>query len=215
MTYLDLCVRFIEREYPAAEPGAGDIDSGPVVLGLGLSATGFGLGAAVAAALAQFGPLQAQTPYLVHLLITAIGFLMVLRAPETHARQATPAPLAEDLKIPAATHRRFLWVVVPMAPWVFGCAGCAYAVLPGLMGSRTHGLDVGFSGLLCLIALGFGIGIQSVGKKLDDPGSARGVVVGLAATVPSMGLAAWAASEGTSITTPSCPPERRTSVPTG
>lgn len=155
---------------------------------------GFGLGAAVAAALAQFGPLQAQTPYLVHLLVTAIGFLMVLRAPETHARQATPAPLAEDLKIPAATHRRFLWVVVPMAPWVFGCAGCAYAVLPGLMGSRTHGLDVGFSGLLCLTALGFGIGIQSVGKKLDDPGSARGVVVGLAATVPSMGLAAWAAA---------------------
>lgn len=155
---------------------------------------GFGLGAAVAAALAQFGPLQAQTPYLVHLLVTAIGFLLVLRAPETHARQQDPAPLREDLRIPSAVHRRFLWVVVPMAPWVFGCAGCAYAVLPGLMGSRTHGLDVGFSGLLCLIALGCGIGIQSLGKKLDDPSSARAVVVGLAATVPGMGLAAWAAA---------------------
>ena len=34
------------REYPAGQHGRGDIDSGPIVLGYGVSATGFALGAA-------------------------------------------------------------------------------------------------------------------------------------------------------------------------
>ncbi|WP_051687458.1 MFS transporter [Curtobacterium sp. S6] len=155
---------------------------------------GFGLGAAVAAALAQYAPFQATLPYLVHILVALAGLIAAAMTPETHARQVEPARLVEDLRIPTAKHRRFLWVVVPMAPWVFGCAGSAYAILPGLMGSRTAGFDVGFSGLLCLIGLGCGLILQQVGKKIDNADSARGVVVSLAVAVPAMACAAWAAA---------------------
>lgn len=155
---------------------------------------GFALGAALAAGLAQFAPMRAQLPYVVHLVVTGLSFIALLRAPESRGRSEVPGRLVDDLKVPTAKHRRFLFVVVPMAPWVFGCAGSAYAILPGLMSSRTHGLDVAFSGLLCLIALGFGIGVQSLAKRLDDVASARAIVVALAATVPGMGLAAWAAA---------------------
>jgi hypothetical protein len=34
------------REYPRAKPGRGDADSGPIVMGFGVSATGFAVGAA-------------------------------------------------------------------------------------------------------------------------------------------------------------------------
>ncbi len=37
------------REYPAGTPGGGDIDSGPIVGGMGVSATGFAIGAGLAA----------------------------------------------------------------------------------------------------------------------------------------------------------------------
>ncbi|WP_443095399.1 MFS transporter [Rothia koreensis] len=153
---------------------------------------GFALGAAVAAVLAQFGPWQAATPYVVHMIVALVGLAAALMAPETHSRQAEPARLVDDLRIPTAKHRRFLWVVVPMAPWVFGCAGSAYAVLPGVVSARTQGLDIGFSGLLCLVGLGCGFILQQLGKRFDDVRSARAVVVALACTVPAMVCAAWA-----------------------
>lgn len=39
----------VMREYPADRPGAGDIDSGPIFLGYGVSPTGFAIGAAALA----------------------------------------------------------------------------------------------------------------------------------------------------------------------
>ncbi|MCT1367078.1 MFS transporter [uncultured Kocuria sp.] len=154
---------------------------------------GFGLGAAVAAGLAQFAPFQATLPYLVHIVVALLGFLAAAVTPETHARQVAPSRLVDDLRIPAAKHRRFLWVVVPMAPWVFGCAASAYAILPGLMSSRTEGFGIGFSGFLCLVGLGCGLVLQQVGKRIDNADSARGVVVSLGVAVPAMACAAWAA----------------------
>ena len=34
------------------------------------------------------------------------------------------------LHIPSAAHHRFVRIVLPVAPWVFGCAGAAYASCP-------------------------------------------------------------------------------------
>ena len=44
---------------------------------------GFGLGAAVAAGLAQFAPFQATLPYLVHIVVALLGFLAAAATPET------------------------------------------------------------------------------------------------------------------------------------
>jgi MFS family permease len=158
---------------------------------------GFGLGAGAAAALAQFGPLPAMTPYFLAIALAIVFGLPLIGAPETRTSGGSRRPLLEDLKVPAAKHKRFLLVVVPMAPWVFATAATAYAIVPELLLKQVPGLAVGYSGLLCLVALGCGVGIQAVGRRIDDPGSARAVVVGLAVTVPGVGLALLAVATQT------------------
>lgn len=157
---------------------------------------GFALGAGVAAALAQFGPLPWASPYLVHIVITLLAFAVLWSAPESRERAAQPRPLLQDLTIPAAMHRRFLFVVVPMAPWVFGTAASAYAILPGLMMSQAPGFEIGVSGLLCVVALGCGVAVQRFASRIDTPRSARGIGVALLVTVPAMVLAAVAVARG-------------------
>ncbi|GAA3028907.1 MFS transporter [Microbacterium dextranolyticum] len=154
--------------------------------------SGFALGAGFAAALGQFGPIPTASPYLLHILITFAAFLLLWSAPESRPRREDAGALWADLRIPAAMHRRFLLVVVPMAPWVFGTAASAYAILPGLMMAQAPGLQIGMSGLLCVVALGCGVAVQRFAAKIDDPRSARGIGVALAVTVPSMALAAVA-----------------------
>lgn len=154
--------------------------------------SGFALGAGAAAALAQFGPLQTASPYLLHIALTLVSFVLLLRAPESREQASDPRPLWEDLKIPTARHRRFLLVVAPMAPWVFGTAASAYAILPGLMMAQVPGLEIGISGLLCVVALGCGVAVQRFASRIDTPASARGIGVALAVTVPAMVLAAVA-----------------------
>lgn len=154
---------------------------------------GFGLGAGVAAALAQFGPAPQQTPYLVHAALATASLAVLWRTPESRLPVEDPRPLLDDFKIPAAAHRRFLLVVLPMAPWVFGTAASAYAILPGLMMAKTPGFEVAMSGALCVIALGCGVAAQRVAIRFDDPGSARGIGVALGTTTVGMALAAVAA----------------------
>ena len=155
---------------------------------------GFGAGAAVAASLAQWGPWQAQLPYLVNIVLTAGAWVLLPGAPETRERSANPGRLRDDLRIPAGSYRRFLLVVAPTAPWVFGAAASAYAILPGLLAAQVPGLAVSFSGLMCLVALGTGVSVQMFGHGLDNPRSARGIVVALAVAVPGMVLAAATAT---------------------
>ncbi|MGO1316808.1 MAG: MFS transporter [Cellulomonadaceae bacterium] len=153
---------------------------------------GFGLGAVVAAAVAQWGPARTLLPYAINITVTALLAVPMLRAPETHVRQSAPGRLRDDLRIPAARHRRFLYVVLPMAPWVFGTAACAYAILPALMVDQVRGFEIGFSGLLCFVALSCGIVAQQIAKKVDTPHNSRAVTVALAVTVLGMAAAAWA-----------------------
>ncbi len=123
---------------------------------------GFGIGAGVAGILAQWAPWPSALAYLVHSALSLAAGLALLRAPET--RPAVPKAerrsLARDLKIPAVGHRRFLYVVAPVAPWVFGAAASAYAVMPALMTGRSGSAPVAFSALLCMIGLGSGFAIQ-------------------------------------------------------
>ncbi len=113
--------------------------------------------------------------------------------PETRTRSAHPGRLRDDLRIPAATHRRFVFVVAPLAPWVFGTAASAYAILPVLFSAQVPGFEVGFAGLLCLIALGCGVAAQSLVRRIDRAGSARTIIASFAATAIGLALAAAAA----------------------
>lgn len=148
---------------------------------------GFALGAAIAATLAQFAPLQTVLPYVINLLICLPAVLLVAGAPETRHATAPHGSLLSDLKIPATRQHRFWFVVAPSAPWVFGCAASSYAILPALM-ADVVGPDYGiaFSGLMCLVGLGCGFFIQPLGRHLDRDGSIRSLAVGMVAVILGM-----------------------------
>lgn len=182
------------KELTALDPSASG-GAGARRAAMSLTA-GFALGAGVAGILAQWAPWPTHLAYLVHVGICVLAGIGMASVPETRA--AVPAadrePLRKDLLIPAASHRRFLLVVVPLAPWVFGAASVAYAVLPSLMADSSGGYPIALSALMSVIALGSGFAIQAVGRKIDTPTHARGALVALAILVFGMLLAAWAAS---------------------
>ncbi|WP_275005903.1 MFS transporter [Promicromonospora iranensis] len=174
---------------------SGDRAAGPRRGSLSLTA-GFLSGAGVAAMLAQFAPWPTLLAYVLHAAGSLVAGLVLFRVPET--RQSLPrgerAALLDDLRITAVRHPRFLRVVVPLAPWVFGCAGCAFAVLPSLLTDRVGGYPIAFAGVMAILALGCGIGIQVVARRIDTPSSARASIVALTIVGVGMALAAWAST---------------------
>ncbi|MFD3748423.1 MFS transporter [Nocardia sp. NPDC058633] len=175
---------------PFAEAAAG---TGARRSAMSLTA-GFALGAGVAGTLAQWGPLPDSTAYLVNAALCVATAFWVARTPETVTRPANPGRLREDLKIPAAGHRRFLRVAVPVALWLFTANATAYAVLPTLMLPRVQHAPIAFSALVTMVTLSCGFAIQSVARRIDRPGTARAAVVALVLLTAGMVMAAWTAA---------------------
>jgi MFS family permease len=169
--------------------------AGPRRGSLSLTA-GFLSGAGIAAMLAQFAPWPTLLSYVLHAVGSLLAGLVLLRVPETRQRlpREERAPLLDDLRITAVRHPRFLRVVVPLAPWVFGCAGCAFAVLPSLLTDQVGGFPIAFAGVMAILALGCAIGIQAVARRIDTPSSARASIVALTIVGAGMALAGWAST---------------------
>lgn len=181
----------------AAAVASGVPDGGSGARRAGLALTlGFLVGAGVAAVLAQWAPWPTHTAYLLHAVLAVASGVWVLGVPETRAAPdgASRGRLRDDLRVPAVAHRRFLRVVVPVAPWVFGCAGSAYAVLPGLVSASAGSAPIAFSGLMTVLGLGCGVGIQVLGRLIDTRHSARASVVAMSIVVVGMGFGAYAAA---------------------
>lgn len=154
---------------------------------------GFATGAGVAGVLAQWAPWPDVLPYAVHIGLAVLATLALAGVRETVRNADRTTPLHDDLRIPTAGHARFVTVVLPVAPWVFGSASVAYAVLPGLMADHAGAFPVAFSALLGVVALSSGFAIQALGRRIDTPSSARAVLVALAVVVVGMVLVAVAA----------------------
>jgi MFS family permease len=163
---------------------------------------GFGIGAGVAGALAQWGPLPMVTPYVVHLLLAVAVPVLLLRVPETRPPLPYAAGslrdllsgLAADLRVPAPARRRFRLVVLPMAPWVFGAAGLAYAVMPQLVGSGMGHWGLAYATGLTVLTLGMGAAVQPIAKRLQGGARARtGRAPVVAMTMMLLGAALCAA----------------------
>ena len=173
-------------------PPYGDGTSGARRAAMSLTA-GFGLGAAAAGVLAQWGPAPTLLSYACNAALALAAAAVLTVAPETRGRHDSANSWWADLAIPAAARRRFLFVVVPVAPWVFGAAGSAYAVLPALLTERVAHAPIAFSALLCVVTLGVGFGVQQAGRSLGADGP-RGVVTAMVLLLAGMGCAAWAAA---------------------
>ncbi|WP_200886750.1 MFS transporter [Phaeacidiphilus oryzae] len=213
------------KELSAAADGGGD--SGAAARRASFCQTvGFGLGAGVAGALAQWGPWPMVLPYLVHMAITAALPVLLLRVPETRggaagveaagagAPTAGPARglvlgLLRDLRIPPPARRRFRLVVLPMAPWVFGAAGLAYAVMPQLVGAKVGQWGLAYATALTVLMLGTGAAVQPLAKRLRGAGGHGGRAPVVAMSVMLAGavlcavdarwLSPWAAAVGAAV----------------
>jgi len=138
---------------------------------------GLGVGAAVAGVLAQWAPLQDSLAYLVNVVLCLAAAVWVWSAPETIEPGRAPRRLVDDLRVRAVAHRRFVRVVLPVAPWVFGSAAAAYAVLPTLMSDRVADVRIAYAAAVTLVTLASGFAVQSVARRIDTPDRARSSVV--------------------------------------
>ncbi len=166
----------------------GDPASGARKASLCLTA-GFLVGAGIASVLAQWGPWPTHTAYILHMLLTVVTAIWILHTPETRQPShgtvkttildLTVREMLEMLHVPTAAHKRFVRVVIPVAPWVFGCAGAAYALLPQLLSDSAGGAPIAFSGLMTVITLGCGVGVQMLGSLVDTHKSARASAIAM------------------------------------
>ncbi len=140
---------------------------------------GFGLGAGVAGALAQWGPMPTLSPYLVHIALSLLVLPRLLRAPETVPRFRSHRPFWQDLTVPLAGHRRFLRVIAPSAPWVFGAAAIAYAIMPKLVENQLGSLNLAYATLLTVVTLGTGALVQPLVARINVITNGRALVVGM------------------------------------
>lgn len=180
-----------------SSPPWDDRDTGARRAAMSLTA-GFGLGAGTAGVLAQWAPAPTVLSYAVNVAMALVAAVLLVGAPETRAprRNGIPAGARSNFRCwnaVSAPNRRFWLVVVPVAPWVFGAAASAYAVLPALMTHRAAAAPIAFSALLCAVTLGVGFAVQHLGRCLGGDGL-RGVLIALVLLVLGMGIAAWAAS---------------------
>ena len=172
---------------PSLDPGTGARRSS-IALTLGL-----GVGPGVASVLAQWAPWPLVLPYLVQIgLVLVVLPFLAGRAPETRFDTGSVS-LRERLRVPRVAHRRFRWVVVPMAPWIFGSAAVAYAVIPQQVDGRVGRWALIFTAALTVATLGAGVLVQPLAKRLDTASTARAVFFSMVLMSLGMALAALTA----------------------
>jgi MFS family permease len=158
---------------------------------------GLALGPASAGLLARVAP-PLTWPYLAHALLCVPAILLVTgaRSAETRPRDLDAAPLRQRLRVPAMRHPRFRHVVLPMAPWVFGSAGIAYAIVPALVEDSVGGYQLLFAAGLAVATLGTGVLVQPLARRLDDASSSRAIVVSMGLMILGVAMAAVTAVTG-------------------
>ena len=158
---------------------------------------GFGIGAGVSGALAQWAPAPTVLPYVVQIALLAAAAVPLAWAPETRSVPATPpghtfralGPYMTP-KLGRTARARFWRVIVPSAPWAFGALAIAYVVTPALVSSRVGDDRVAFATLLTVVALGTGALVQPLVARIAELTGGRQLVLGLALTFLGVALCA-------------------------
>lgn len=131
---------------------------------------GFAIGPMVAGVLAQWFPAPLQLTYVVHLIAQAVAAALVWNAPELDTSEQ-PTPTVAT----AAAHvmQGWFWkLIVPSAPWVFGAATVAFAVIPALVGPVPGLPRIAAAGLAAGLTLGTSVLVQPSVRSYAhlDPG---------------------------------------------
>ncbi|MFF0494399.1 MFS transporter [Nocardia sp. NPDC003482] len=152
---------------------------------------GFALGPLIAGVLAQWAPYQTFVPYLPHLLLAGTALVLVARTPETLTRNPDAGILAA-LRIREVRDRRFLMIVVPLAPWVFIPVALILAYVPSLIHDSTRNWALLFAAVVTTCNAGAGILVQKPAKTIAAHGRQYLILTGFSLTVVGLLLAAAA-----------------------
>jgi len=170
---------------------------------------GFGVGPLIAGALAQWGPAAYEIPYIPQLILAAAALVLLAGTPETVQRWRSGVLGGGLLRLRGFSDRRFVGVVLPMAPWVFGAATIAMVYLPGLTAGHVKGISLAYAGTAAAVTALSGVLIQPTARKVaaspagQDRSRPRLLTLGLvlvtggtladAGVAALNGLAAWQA----------------------
>lgn len=127
---------------------------------------GFGLGAGVAGALAQWAPYPTLLPYAAHILISLAALVLLKNAPETHARHVR-RKFKLRLGVPGRAKPVFWGVIVPTAPWVFGSSALAFVVGPALVAVEAGQYRIAFAAAMTILKLAAGTTVQILHLPID------------------------------------------------
>ncbi|HWD01730.1 MAG TPA: MFS transporter [Amycolatopsis sp.] len=179
---------WIKELSDADRTGAADLGTRRAALCLTL---GLGIGPGVAGVLAQWAPWPMVLPFAVHIGLTMVALPIAARSPETLGLASRKPALT---RLPDTTrHPRFRRIILPMAPWIFGSCGVAYAIMPQLVQAKLGSWSLAYSTLLTVCAIGAGVGIQPIAKRVDRTTSARAALTGMAVMCAGLALSAFAA----------------------
>ncbi|HUY51938.1 MAG TPA: MFS transporter [Streptosporangiaceae bacterium] len=156
---------------------------------------GFGLGPLVAGAAGQWAPLPTISPYVPQLVLAVCAIPLALRTPETMPRGQAGTG-GRLFRIHGLGAPRFLRVVLPLAPWVFGSAAIAMAFVPGLVIGQVRGIAVFFGALAALCTAASGVLVQPLARRLDQPGRPRLLVIGMSLVTVGLVVEAGVAALG-------------------
>ncbi|MFP5416685.1 MAG: MFS transporter [Actinomycetes bacterium] len=153
--------------------------------------SGFALGALVAGLVAQWLVAPLHLAYLLHVVVQVVATVLVWRVAEVDAADR-PTPSVRTV-VDHVLSPWFRHLVVPSAPWVFGTATVAFAVVPALVGRLPGVPAVAASGLAAGLTLGTSVLVQPSVRRFagHDPG--RTPPLGMAVTAVGMLLATGAA----------------------
>ena len=178
--------------YSTAHPGAGARRAGVAMT------LGFGLGPLAAGVLAQWAPLPTTLPYLPQLGLAGCAAVLIWRLPESR-----PPGQADGstrlLRLRGLSEPRFLRIVLPLAPWVFGSAAIAMVYAPGLVAGRVAGPAVFFGALVALCTAMSGVLIQPLARRLARPGRPWLLVTSMALVTAGVAAEAGVAHVGQAV----------------
>ncbi|WP_225726586.1 MULTISPECIES: MFS transporter [unclassified Nocardia] len=127
---------------------------------------GFAVGPLVAGLIARWVPSPMLTSYIPHLVITLIAIVLVVLTP-TDPPSDPSARVVAPLELSGARRSRFLAIVVPLAPWVFGSSSIALAYLPEQVRTGLGDNALTFGAISTCLTMMAGIAIQPLAKRVD------------------------------------------------
>ena len=137
---------------------------------------GFSLGPLSAGLLAEYGPAPTVLPFVVHVALALTALVLVRPVPET-LRERARGPLLR-LRLPPASRRPFLLLLVPTALPIFAYPATAATVLPFLVDDNDPAIAI--AGIIAGVVLGVAVLAAPAARPLGVAAAPVGCAVGTA-----------------------------------